>query len=91
MTGFVVVGGALLLLVAFMLWLPGHLRRHPEQRGSGGAVSGLVGGFDEVYAPTAHDARRALDEEHHLVQPAPTPDGDKGISGGRVRIELREE
>lgn len=54
-----------------------YLRRHPEQRGSRGALSGLTGGSDEIWHPHAANARHDLDAEHHHVAPAPMPDPDR--------------
>jgi len=44
----------------------------------------------EDHVLDAYAARLALDEQQRLVEPAPTPDGDKGIgTDGKVRIDLR--
>ncbi len=76
-------------LIAVFLATPAYLRRHPEKRGSGAPGSGLLGAaVDNAFHPSAAVAREALDEQQHLVAPAPTPDGDKGISGGSIRIDL---
>lgn len=89
MVGTLIVIGVLLLLSATFLAIPAYLRRHPEKRGSGSPGSGLLGAaFDNAFHPAAAVARESLDEQQHYVVPAPTPDGDKGISGGRIRIEL---
>ena len=80
------------VLIAAFLATPAYLRRHPEKRGSGSHGSGLLGAaFDNAFHPSAAVAREALDEQQHLVVPAPTPDGDKGISGGRIRIDVQPE
>ncbi|CAN5238613.1 hypothetical protein BH11ACT3_BH11ACT3_05700 [soil metagenome] len=85
----------LILLVALilgaaiaMLAFPSYLRRHPDQRGASSATGGLVGSVDDVFHPEGAAAALALDEEQRLVQPIPTPDGDKGIADGRIRIDL---
>ena len=60
-------------------------------RGRGGGVAGLVGGVDEVFAPTRYEAQRELEREHQLPAPAPSPgDGDKDVYRGSVRIDLSE-
>jgi hypothetical protein len=81
----VVIAGVLAALVV----LPGYVRRHPRLRGSGGGGAGLFGVADEIYNPSALDGRGALDEESRLIVLAPSPDGDKGIGDGRIRIRIR--
>jgi len=83
----VVVAVIVAVLVSF-LWLPRYLRRHPEKRGSGSTGAGVLGGAFDAFAPSAAEARAALDEQQRLVVPAPSPDGDLGISDGRIRIRL---
>ncbi len=51
----------------------------------------MLGGLDLAFNPSAADAREALDEQQRLVAPAPSPDGDKGISGGRISIRMPAE
>jgi hypothetical protein len=83
-------GGFVIVLLAAFVGLPLHLRRHPEHRGPGtGASAGLVGSVDDVFHPEAHAAQLALDAQQRWVEPAPTPDGDRGIrDDGRIRITL---
>jgi hypothetical protein len=89
MVGALICLAIVLAFIVFFLATPGYLRRHPDKRGSGSPGSGLMGAaFDNAFHPSAAAAREALDEQQHLVTPAPTPDGDKGISGGRIRIDL---
>lgn len=58
----------------------------------GGGVAGLVGGIDEFFAPTRHEAQLELERQTELPAPAPLPgDGDKGVYGGRLRIELDDD
>ncbi len=83
-----VVIAAMVVMVVGMFAAPRYLRRHPEQRGSGAPGSGLMGAaFDNAFHPSAAIAREALDEEQRIVAPAPTPDGDRGIAGNRIRLE----
>ncbi|WP_285114561.1 hypothetical protein [Leifsonia sp. fls2-241-R2A-40a] len=60
------------------------------QRGSG-TMSGAIGGsFDEVFAPTRHEAQQELDRQTLLPAPAPLP-GDKGDAaweGGKITLDL---
>jgi hypothetical protein len=66
-----------------------YLVRHPEKRGASTAGSGLMtAGFDEVFNPHAAKARDIIDQEQRLVVPAPSPDDDKGIADGRIRIDI---
>ncbi|HMM82424.1 MAG TPA: hypothetical protein PJ998_04535 [Terrimesophilobacter sp.] len=44
---------------------------------------------DEVFAPTKYEAALEADRQTRMPAPAPLPgDGDKGISRGRIRIDL---
>jgi len=80
---------AFVLLVAVGLVVAGvRARRGKAARGSGSVASGVLGGLDLAFNPTGADARADLDEQQRLVVPAPSPDGDKGINGGRIRIDL---
>ena len=89
MVGVFITIAVAVLLIAVLLATPAYLRRHPDKRGSGSPGSGLLGAaFDNVFHPSAVAAREQLDEQQRLVVPAPSPDGDKGISGDRIRIDL---
>jgi hypothetical protein len=60
-------------------------------RGSG-TMSGAIGGsFDEIFAPTRHEAQQELDRQSFLPAPAPLP-GDGGESGawdaGKITIDV---
>lgn len=60
------------------------------QRGSG-TMSGAIGGsFDEIFAPTRHEAQQELDRQSFLPAPAPLPgDGEKGVwEGGKITIDV---
>lgn len=58
-------------------------------RGRGGGVAGLVGGFDEVFAPTRFEAAKERERQVELPAPAPVPgDGDRDVYKGNVRIDL---
>lgn len=62
--------------------------------GRGGAGAGIMGGVDEIFAPTRHEAQQELDRQSSLPAPAPVPgDGDKDIfrTNGKIRIDLDEE
>jgi hypothetical protein len=57
--------------------------------GRSGGVAGLMGGVDEIFAPTKHEAQQELERQSHLPAPAPTPgDGDKDVFKGNVKIDL---
>jgi hypothetical protein len=54
-----------------------------------GGLSGVIGVFDQLWAPTHHQARQELEEQRHIGRPAPsptdppdlTPDPDAGPAG----------
>jgi hypothetical protein len=80
---------AFVLLVAAALVVAGvRARRGKAARGSGSAASGVLGGLDLGWHPSGAEAREELDTEQRHVVPAPSPDGDKGISDGRITIDL---
>ncbi len=57
--------------------------------GRSGGVAGLMGGVDEVFAPTRHQAQQELERQSSLPAPAPSPgDGDKDVFKGNVKIDL---
>jgi hypothetical protein len=58
-------------------------------RGRGGGIAGLVGGIDEVFAPTRFEASKERERQVEMPAPAPIPgDGDRDIYRGNVRIDL---
>jgi len=80
---------AFVLLVAAGLVIAGvRAKRRPGARGSGSVASGVLGGFEMAWHPSGSEAREELDVEQRHVAPAPSPDGDKGISGNRIRLDL---
>ena len=72
-----------------------------DKRHSGSGGGGGLGGVDEVFNPTRHEAQIELDRQTILPAPAPLAgDGEFGISdvsgvsggsiyNGRVQIDLR--
>ncbi len=85
----IVIVALLVAAIAFLIAYPLYLRRHPERRGrANSAQSGLVRGMDEVWHPESVAPQASLDEETRLVRPAPSPDGDKGIADGVIRIDV---
>lgn len=91
MLGFAVIAlGGVAVLAGLAAWTV-HLTRHPQKRGPASAGSGLLtAAFDELFHPTAMDARDEQDREQRLVVPAPTPDQDLGMAEGRIRLDLDE-
>lgn len=86
----IVVGIVVLTLVGQRLGVIQLSEREHTRRG--GAVGGLTGIGDEVFAPTRHEAAMELDRQTVLPAPAPVAgDGDRGVYGGKVRIDLRAE
>ncbi len=62
-----------------------------KRKGRGRGLGGMITMVDEVFAPTKHEAAIAADRETRLPAPAPLPgDGDKGISRGRIVLDLRK-
>lgn len=51
---------------------------------------GLVGVFDAVWSPSAHEAAMERDSQQRLAVPAPTPDKGPGViaAGRRITIEI---
>ena len=68
-----------------------------DKRHSGSGGGGGLGGVDEVFNPTRHEAQIELDRQTILPAPAPLAgDGDHGVDGrgiynGRVNINLRDD
>ena len=69
-----------------------------DKRHSGSGGGGGLGGVDEVFNPTRHEAQIELDRQTILPAPAPLAgdDGDFGPDGralyrGRVEINLRND
>lgn len=60
-------------------------------RGRGIAGGGLFG-IEEVFSPTAHDARQEWEVEQEIPAPAPSPDKGPGVieAGKRITIVLRD-
>ena len=82
--GAVVVVG--LIILANRL---GFIDLSNKNRSSGS--SGALGIGDEVFNPSRHEAQIELDRQTILPAPAPLAgDGDKGIYGGTVHIDLDE-
>ena len=73
MTPGIITVAALVAVTILLVWIGIYFRRHPEKRGSSGAASGVLGGAFDAFAPSAADARAALDEQQRLVVPAPEP------------------
>ncbi|WP_243225772.1 hypothetical protein [Microbacterium sp. CIAB417] len=67
-------------------------RRPIEEKYSGFSAGGLVGVFDAVWSPSAHEASQERDRQQRASVPAPTPDKGPGVMGaeGRIVIEVDE-
>lgn len=85
-----IVGGLVFVVVAVAIANRlGWVDLSSKNRSSG-THGGAMGIGDEVFHPTRHEAQIEL--ERQTVLPAPAPlagDGDKGVYGGAVRIDLR--
>ena len=83
--GVVVAIGVLVYIAQHFGWI--DLSDKNKSSGTSGSVMGIG---DEVFNPTRHEAQVELDRQTVLPAPAPVAgDGDKGIYGGRVEIDLR--
>ena len=92
---FLVVGAAVAL--ALVAHLRGWIDLSDKSR-RGGVGGGLIGGVDEVFFPTRHEAQVELDRQTILPAPAPTPgEGPNGIVDapaespsyrGRLRLDV---
>lgn len=57
--------------------------------GRGGGIAGLVGGIDEVFAPTRFEASKERERQVEMPAPAPVPgDGDRDVYRGNVKIDV---
>jgi hypothetical protein len=84
----IVIVAFVLLVVAALVVAGVRATRGAGARGSGSVASGVLGGLDLGWHPSGAEAREELDTEQRHVAPAPSPDGDKGISGNRIRLDL---
>ena len=54
-----------------------------------GSYGGAMGAIDEVFSPSRYESQIERDRQTILPAPAPLPgDSDKGVYGGRVKIDL---
>ena len=54
-------------------------------------LSGIGGGLDAVWSPTAHEAGLAREAEKLTIVPAPTPDAGPGVidfDAGSIELEI---
>jgi len=78
---------ALLVVANALGWI--DLSNKGSSSGSGGGIAGIG---DEVFHPTRHETQLELDRQTILPAPAPLAgDGDKGVYGGRINIDLDEK
>jgi hypothetical protein len=82
---------ALLFSLPFLL-LGVHIDAKRRQRtGQPAPASGGLLGFDELFHPSAHQARLVWETEVELPAPAPTPgDGPGVIQGRRIVIDVAD-
>jgi len=84
--GIVVLASAAICLAQRLGWI--DLSNKNQNSGPRGGVMGIG---DEVFNPTRHEAQVEIDRQTVLPAPAPLAgDGDKGVYGGRVEIDLGE-
>ena len=64
-------------------------RKPVEKKYEHVANGGLVGVFDSVWSPTAHEASQERDRQTRRTAPAPSPgDPPTGIDDGRIVIDI---
>ena len=69
----VVIVGVIVVAIVIGVRLGWIDLSNKANRGSG-TMSGAIGGsFDEVFAPTRHEAQQELDRQSFLPAPAPLP------------------
>ena len=78
--------------IAFVLAIPTMMRRNFERANKGrGMSSAVLGGMNEVWAPSAYEATIAWEAQTEAPAPAPNA-GDKGRFGsleeGVLRIDV---
>lgn len=89
----VIVGVFLAMLVVLPFALGGIAlatkRRHRQGDATAPSGGGLLG-FDELFHPSAHEARLVWEAEQEIPAPAPTPDRGPGVieEGRRIVIEV---
>jgi hypothetical protein len=66
------------------------IRRRPASGNGRVPSSGGLLGLDELFHPSAHNARVVWEAEREIPAPAPTPDKGPGVieSSGRITIEV---
>ncbi len=85
---FVLVTGPALLIMGMMHTFS---RKPVEQKYEHGAGGGLVGVFDAVWSPSAHEAGQERDRQTRRTAPAPAPgDPPCALEDGRIVIHVRE-
>jgi len=90
LSGWIALAVVLALGIAGAIATPAFLRdaRRRQQRGLGGSLSGIAGGMDAIWRPSAEEAHAQWEAQLELPAPAPIP-GDKGdLDDGPVVIEL---
>ena len=84
---------ALILGIPVLLVSVAYSAQKLQRSGDRSALSsgGLLG-FDELFHPSAHNARIAWEAEQEIPAPAPTPDKGPGVieAGSRIVIEVSE-
>ena len=84
--GIIVLAIAAVCLAQRLGWI--DLSNKNQNSGPRGGVMGIG---DEVFNPTRHEAQVEIDRQTVLPAPAPLAgDGDFGVYGGKVEIDLDE-
>lgn len=83
--------GTIVIVLAIPVVFAGvgfSMRRRQKMVGHSQPSSGGLLGFDELFHPSAHDARIVWEAEQEIPIPAPTPDKGPGVIEARRRIVL---
>lgn len=89
MTGWVLAGIAVVIVVVGVILNRYGVIDLSDKSRSGRGGSGMFGAIDEVFSPNRYEIMLAQERESALPAPAPVAgDPDRGVYSGRVTIKL---
>lgn len=68
------VGILILAIIAVVAWKTMVARRRGKPRSRPSSTGNLIGGFDEFFSPSRHEARVLLEEKKRQASVTPKPD-----------------